>query len=547
MDSRVLRCRRDLPVARALALAERARAQALVVGARSAVRCQDLARAASWGLHRLAAGRLALEGLPVVAPSASEVAVRRLLSLGAPVVLVAEGRKVVGVIRAASAEWAQPGLSIAHRLEQSDDPGREASVWLLRQAGKLGEALGVAVWAVGGFVRDVLLERPVLDLDLVVEGDGPAFARRLAEEIRGRAVVHRAFSTASIEGGVTAGGTVLPRIDVASARVEQYRAPGALPSVAAASLTEDLARRDFSVNAIAMALGPGQFGRLMDPLAAAGDLDRRRLRVLHPLSFVEDPTRIFRAARYSARLGLGLDAGTRRALALALAVGGYRDLSGQRLMAELDLILAEPSGWRALALLIEWGAFRLWDPGYRTAPGSGRRLGEVRRFCERAGAPGVLLPRAGTVLLGLLLDQSAAVARRAVARLAISGARAERLLAAPAVGRRLARMLGATRRQPSAVARALARAPAEALAAAWVTGGARARRRMRWFLTRGQAVRPLMTASDVMAAGVPRGPGVGQCLRALRDLRLDGRVKTLPQERRFVEHWRHAQERGGTT
>ena len=546
MDRRVLRCAAHLPVARARALAAGAGAPALVVGPRSVVLPEDLDRAAGWGLDRLAVGHLAWDGLAVVGPSASEVAVRRLLLHGAPVVVVAQGLTVVGIIRAASAEWAQPGLSIAHRLEHSDGPAREASVWLLRHAGKVGEALGVAVWAVGGFVRDVLLERPALDLDLVVEGDGPAFARRLAEEIHGRTVVHGAFGTASVEGGVTAGGNPLPRIDVASARRERYRAPGALPSVAPAALGEDLARRDFSVNALAMALGPAVFGRLVDPLGAARDLDRRRLRVLHPLSFVEDPTRIFRAARYSARLALRLDAGTRRAMALALSAGVYPALSGQRLLAELELIVAEPGGWRALALLLEWGAFRLWDPGFRTSSRSMRRLTEVWRLCEWKGAPGILPPLIDAALVGLLLDQPPTVARRCVARLAITGARAERLLGAPALARRLARVLDASYRQASVVAHALRSAHPEALVAAWCAGGARARGRMRWFLTRGHAVRPLMTASDVIAAGVPRGPQVGRCLEALRDLRLDGRIKTLPQEQRVVERCRPDQKGGAT-
>ena len=544
MDRRLLACSPHLAVGRALALAAAADAQALVVGARSVVRREDLARAAAWGLQRVPVGRLSWEGLPVIAPSTPEVAVRQLLMAGAPMVLVRQSRRALGVIPRPVGEWTLPGLSIAHRLEHATDTARDACVWLLRLAGKVGETQGAVVWAVGGFVRDVLLERAALDLDLVVEGDGPAFARRLADEIRGRAVVHAAFGTASIEGGATAGGTALPRIDVATARRERYRAPGALPAVAPAPLREDLARRDFSVNAIAMALGPALFGRLVDPLGAVRDLDRRQLRVLHPLSFVEDPTRIFRAARYAARLGLGLDAGTRRALALALAVGGYPALSGQRLVAELDLIVGEPAGWGALALLLRWGALRVWDPGYRRPARGRERLRETRRLCQWQAARAFLPPPSDTALLGLLVDQRAAVARQCVARLAITGTRAERLAAAPAGGRRLGLALEAPRRPASEVARALRDAHPETVAAAWLAGGARARRRTRWFLTRGHAVRPLMTAAEVMAAGVPQGPQVGQCLRALRDLRLDGRIRARPQEQRFVAQWRGRQKGG---
>src|SRR4030095_14845684 len=166
-------------------------------------------------------------------------------------------------------------------------PARESIVWLLRLAGKLGEAMGMAVWAAGGFVRDLLRDAGPVDVDLVVEGDGTAFARRLADEARGRVTIHRAFGTASVEDGRTvdggalprvdvararrercgartsatgwgeAGGTVdgvaRPRVDVATARRERYAAPGALPSVEAAPLADDLLRRAFTITAMAVA------------------------------------------------------------------------------------------------------------------------------------------------------------------------------------------------------------------------------------------------------------------------------------------------------
>src|SRR5262249_34393683 len=155
---------------------------------------------------------------------------------------------------------------------------------------------------------------------------------------------HKAFGTASIEGGRGPGGAPLGRIDVASARTERYDTPGALPIVSPATIEHDLRRRDFSVNALAVALGPSSFGRLTDPLGGRLDLGKRRLRPLHPLSFVEDPTRIFRSARYSARLGFRLVG--LKTLRLALAVGEYPALSGKRLRAEVDLMAAEPSGSR---------------------------------------------------------------------------------------------------------------------------------------------------------------------------------------------------------
>ncbi len=539
MDSRVLPCAPGMAASRALERAEVKGARALVVGPGAVVRREELSRAVRWGLHGIATGRLALRGLPVVAPRAGEVEVRRLLMAGAPMVIVMDGGRVTGVIEARSEDRAVPGLSIVHRL----DPER-ASLWLCRVAGAMGERLGSSVWAVGGFVRDVLLRRESVDLDLVVEGDGPAFARRLAGEIHGRVVTHRAFGTASIEGARAAGGGALPRIDVASARREHYAAPGALPTVAPASLAEDLGRRDFSVNAMAMALAPGAFGRLVDPAGGRVDLERRRLRVLHPLSFVEDPTRVFRAARYAARLGLRLDPGTRQALRLALRVRRFPALSGQRLLAELALLVAEAAGRAALRRLLRWRALMLWDPGFRASADAIRRLAALHRIQRWSAAAAFLPDPVDAALVAILLDQRPGVARHCVARLALTGARAERLVGARPEGRRLARAVAARGRRASAVAGALRAARREDLLAAWLLGGRRARGRVRWFVTRGHAVRSLMRAGDLLAAGVPRGPLVGGCLRALRDLRLDGRVRTLPGEQRFVEQCRHRRKGG---
>ncbi len=237
--------------------------------------------------------------------------------------------------------------------------------------------MATAAFAVGGFVRDLVLRRPAPDVDLVVEGDGIAFARRLSEEIGGRLVIHAGFGTASIEGARAAGGMLLGRVDIASARRERYDQPGALPVVSRAGIAEDLARRDFSVNAMALSLSPSAFGNLVDPCGGRHDLKRRQLRPLHPLSFVEDPTRIFRAARYAARLGLHLGSDGRTALGLALRIGDYPALSGQRLRGEFDRLAREPGPWAALQLILRWKALRLWDRRYRTTSMAPRRLGDA--------------------------------------------------------------------------------------------------------------------------------------------------------------------------
>lgn len=449
--------------------------------------------------------------------------------------LVRERGRVVGAIEASP----RPHGSLTSRLERPHGAPGEARLWLLRTAGKLGEAQGHAAYAAGGFVRDLLLGRTadhVPDIDLVIEGDGIAFGRRLAEETGGHLVVHGAFGTASLEGAATPDGTGVGRVDIAMARHERYARPGALPEVSPAGIDEDLGRRDFSVNAMAVALSPSAWGRLHDPFGGADDVAARRLRVLHPLSLVEDPTRIWRGARYAGRLGLRPDPGFKRALALALEVGEYPALSGQRLRAEHALVMNEAEPWRALVLLLGWGAFRLWDPSYRvTAPGRAR-LASARLFLRWARGAHIAVDGAELGLLALLFDQSRPVADRCVRRLTIASGMAARVDAAAA--RALARRLVSVRpRRPSHVADVLRSAGDSLLLGAWLAGEGKARRHIEWFLREGRAGRPLLSGDEVMAAGVPRGPLVGQVLALLRDLRLDGRARTIEEERAAVAEW----------
>jgi tRNA nucleotidyltransferase (CCA-adding enzyme) len=542
MDRRVANLAGSLSVQRALDAARAADAH-VVAHLGAAVRRHELERAAAWGLARWRWLDIALPGLPSVTAGTGEIAVRRLLQGGAGLVLVRDGRRVVGVIEPSP----RPAACLSVRLERVHGAEEEARLWLLRTAGKLVEAQGQAVHAVGGFVRDLLLARAaarVPDLDLVVEGDGIAFGRRLAEETGGHLVVHAAFGTASLEGGMTPDGTRIGRVDIATARRERYGRPGALPEVSPAAIDEDLGRRDFSVNAMSIALTPSAWGRLLDPFGGQRDLAARRLRVLHPLSFVEDPTRIFRGARYAARLGFKPDSGFMRALALASRAGEYPALSGQRLHAELDLVMEEADPWKILGLLLRWGALRVWDPGYRVTTRSRERLVAARSLAAWARGAGVAVEASGLALVALLFDQARPTAERCLRRLAVAGIQGAQIDTAGA--RSLARRVGAkVLRRPSQVAEALRPARETTLLGAWLCGSRRARGRIEWFLGQGRGARPLSSGDDVVAAGVPRGPQVAQVLGVLRDLRLDGRVKTKDDERAAVADWVLALTRKG--
>jgi len=523
---------------RALAAARSARAGIVTDGSRMGARVADLERAREWALGRRPWSDVAWMAVPSLPVSADEIPARRLVRSGASMVLVRDRRRVVGAIQ----RCAESGVSLAGKLERLQGPAAEARLWLLRAAGKLGEAHGHAVYATGGVIRDLLLGRDadqMVDLDLVVDGDGIAFARRLGDELGGHLVLHTAFGTASIEGGATPDGTRLPRVDIATARRERYRRPGALPEVAPAGIDEDLGRRDFSVNAMAVALAPSGWGRLHDPHGGADDVLARRLRVLHPLSLVEDPTRIWRGARYAARLSLRPDASFRRARALAYALGPYPALSGQRLLAELELVMGEGEPWRALAILLEWGAFRLWDPSYRVTAATRRRFAEARALLSWARESGITVDATELALLSVLFDQSRPVAERCLRRLAVASGLAA--MVDPAAARDLARRLTAMRPRRSSRAAELLRPARETMVlGAWLASERAGRREIEWYLREGRAVRALSSGEDVVAAGVPRGPLVGQALGLLRDLRLDGRVRTLSDECAAVADWMRA-------
>ncbi len=206
---------------------------------------------------------------------------------------------------------------------------------LVKQAGALAHTLGFEAYVVGGFVRDLLLNRKNLDVDFVVEGDGVAFAAALAKELGGRVKSHLKFKTAVI---ILPGGQ---RLDVATARLEYYEYPAALPVVELSSIKMDLYRRDFTVNALAVHIGPQTFGRLVDFFNAQRDIKDRVIRVLHSLSFVEDPTRILRAIRFEQRFQFRIGAQTERLIRNAVTNNFIHKLSGARVFHEMRSVMED--------------------------------------------------------------------------------------------------------------------------------------------------------------------------------------------------------------
>ena len=211
----------------------------------------------------------------------------------------------------------------------------------LRMAGQIADKLGMEAYAVGGFVRDILLSEPNFDLDLVVEGDGIAFAHAFAEQLEGRVKDHPEFRTAVIVFNDESGAR--QRIDVATARLEYYKHPAAMPTIELSSIKMDLYRRDFTINALAVHLNPAHFGLLVDFFGGQRDLKDRIIRVLHALSFIEDPTRILRGVRFERRFDFSLSNQAENLIKNALRLNVLDKLSGGRIFSELKLMFEEDS------------------------------------------------------------------------------------------------------------------------------------------------------------------------------------------------------------
>lgn len=382
------------------------------------------------------------------------------------------------------------------------------------------DAAGAGLYLVGGSVRDLLLGRAHLDLDLAIEGDAAALAQALAAPRGARVTVHAHFGTAVIEGEGWS-------LDIARTRREQYTYPGALPLVEPAPIAADLARRDFTIQAMALALTGDAPGALLDPLGGQADLAACLLRVLHRDSFRDDPTRILRLARYAARLGFGVEAET---AALARHEAAFlAELSPARIAAEFARTFAEPLPELTLALLGELHALRpIYPPLHQDGPWDE----PFARLRDDGGPPPAMADYLCTI--------AAAWARPAIQGLGDQIELDRAALAAlhdlPAV-REALRTLTERDADPVAVVDALARLALPAVRGAGAaTAGARARL-VRRYLRDWRNVRPLLRGDELLALGVPAGPTVGEALRLLCVGRLRGELRTDADERQAIARW----------
>ncbi len=396
------------------------------------------------------------------------------------------------------------------------------------------------IYAVGGYVRDLLLGRRTFDIDLVVEGDAIAVARHLGRRIRGAVTPHPRFSTARLRlpAGIT--------LDLATARSERYPRPAILPEIRPALVLADLARRDFSINAMAARVNRHRFGPLIDPFGGSADLRRGQIRVLHDRSFIDDPTRIFRAARFEARYRFAIARDTRRLIKAAVEGRVMEKLAGPRIFTELLLIAKEPSPPRVIRRLGDLGVLETIHPKLGDLPAASGRLHRMRRVLARSRSlPPEQSPGLGeSYLLGILSLLHPKTAAAVIRRLDPPRQVAEKLSADLDACRRAAsRLARAVNLRQSRIAMLLdpLSPEARALLLAILVSGSR-RKAVAQYVINSWRLVPILRGEDLRRLGFRPGPIYRTIFNALRSAKLNGHLRTAQDEIAFV-HRRFARSR----
>jgi tRNA nucleotidyltransferase (CCA-adding enzyme) len=509
-------------------------------------------RALAHGMNGALVQNLMEAGTVVVNPSDSLGRLQRLMAEHGwgqvPVVSEQDGT-VIGIVtrtdllKALTSGGSSRALNVRDRLGQAIPPAHLA---LLRAVAEAADERGDSLYLVGGVVRDLMLGIPSLDLDVVVEGDAIGLAQSVANEYGGRVRGHQRFGTAKwlLDQGrkelarrlsLPAEGeaSLPPSLDLVSARAEFYPRPTSLPEVERGSLKLDLHRRDFTINTLAVSLNGSRWGTLYDYWGGLRDLEEKRIRVLHSLSFVDDPTRILRAIRLEQRLGFALEGRTQELIGQALSL--LHRVSGDRVRHELDSLLQEPLPEKGLARLGELRVLEQIDPGLVWSEETARCFPEVRAAeveVSRAGKSG---PTERLLYYGVwFLALAPGAAERVLERLNFP--RRERdIIAQAGRARQLLRGLPAAAKPSQVVAVLDSLAESAVWLACVLAGPGPVGLWVRRYLDQWRTSQPVSTGEDLQRLGVPPGPRYGEILWALRAAWLDGEVNSLAQERELLQ------------
>jgi tRNA nucleotidyltransferase (CCA-adding enzyme) len=408
-------------------------------------------------------------------------------------------------------------------------------IQLLRQAGQTAAQLAFDAYVVGGFVRDLFLYRPNEDLDIVIEGDGIAFAQALAAQSNARIHTHKKFGTAVV---------IFPdgfKIDIATARLEYYRSPAALPDVEMSSIKLDLFRRDFTINTLAIHLGPEKFGQLIDFFAAQKDLKDKVIRVLHNLSFVEDPTRIFRAIRFEQRFGFSIGKLTSSLIQNAVRMDFFKRLSGRRMFTEIRLILEEQNPAPAIARMHDYNLLQAIHPSIELKDELIQQLNAVTStlawhdllFTEesysRWAVYFMVLIRSFDLPTSFEICQRLELAPRHTQLLCSERLQAQEHLSQmeyrlPQTAAKLYHHLNSFRTELILYMMA-------------VTERKSVKKAISAYYNQLRTIQTAIGGEDLKALGLKPGPLFREILDAVRDARLNGKLQTREDELRMVQEW----------
>ena len=399
-----------------------------------------------------------------------------------------------------------------------------------QEIGKVAADIGMVVYLVGGCVRDLVLQRDNFDLDFVVEGSAIDLVHELAKRFPQKYELlaeHSRFNTGTMSVNLSR----KREIDIATARVEYYEYPAALPTVEPSSLEQDLSRRDFTINALAMCLHPDRFGKIVDYFGGLQDLQAGIVRVLHPFSFIEDPTRIIRATRFASRLKFKLEQRTRLQAERAIQLGIFDNLGGVRLKEELKYILDSPHRLSALEILDDLGGgLRFLDSAIMYKRQVRLQVRRAEKLLARYSVPRTWVVYLGVLLLSLPDDRIAA----ALNRLHVAEDERGWVLDAARIVHGLNELDNAAKR--SQVYKVLHGHADQslAIAACVAAAGSNLRRWIKVYFDELRDVKTEITGHDLIALGIKQGPFVGEILTCLRDARLDGEISDSEDERKFI-------------
>lgn len=419
--------------------------------------------------------------------------------------------------------------------------GRNLSSWLkekfpaeiftlLKLSGDVAAAAGFQAYLVGGSVRDLLRGEENLDLDIVIEGDGIIFARTIGERLHAKVRAHQKFGTAQIFLHSF-------KIDVATARTEYYESPAALPKVETSSIKKDLYRRDFTINTLAVKLNPEEFGLLLDFFGGQRDLREKTIRVLHNLSFVEDPTRAFRAVRFSERFGFKISKHTENLIKSTIEMNLFDKLSGPRLYEELLLSFYETDPIRTLKRVAEFGLLKVISPALVFTEDLEATLRSMHEtlswfnllFLEEKPDTGFLY------LMALLSGLKEQDVKNTIERLSPSPRIKDMLIKGIASARDVVNKLPI--RDPAEIHRLFHALKLEVILFAMALSLDRQKKKViSRYLTDLRNIKPLLTGEDLKKMGIEPGPVYTKIFRELLDEKMRGRLKLREDEERFVKN-----------